>query len=57
MDYASMGQIMDWDPETKSFTPVGADAGQTFSELEIQKIMRDCVRGMDYCEYIFCMRE
>ena len=47
MDYAQYGQIMDWDIDTKKFSPCIPDKEQ-FSEKDIQKILRDCIRALDY---------
>ena len=47
IDYARYGQIMNWDTETLKFRPCIA-AKNEFSETDIQKILRDCVRGLDY---------
>jgi serine/threonine protein kinase len=42
---------MDWNPETLRFTP--CFKGKTyFTEKDIQKILRDCIRGLDYSKNI-----
>jgi hypothetical protein len=50
MDYAKYGQIMNWDVETLKFTPCLKSKTQ-FSERDIQKIMRDCIRALDYSKH------
>lgn len=41
---------MNWDTETLKFRPcIGAK--NEFSESDIQKILRDCVRGLDYRKF------
>ena len=47
LDYAKYGQIMDWDTDTLKFTPCLKSKPQ-FTERDIQKILRDCIRGLDY---------
>jgi len=47
MDYAKYGQIMDWNMDTLKFTPCLKSKPQ-FTERDIQKILRDCIRGLDY---------
>lgn len=47
IDYAKYGQIMDWDQDSLKFSPCFKGKPQ-FSEKDIQKILRDCVRGLDY---------
>jgi len=46
-----MGQVMEWDPDTFKFAPIGGSEGGMFTEREIQKIMRDCIRGLAYCNF------
>ena len=46
MDYAYYGQIMQWDSETLKFSPCLPDK-EFFSEKDIQKILRDCIRALD----------
>ena len=46
MDYAYYGQIMQWDSETLKFKPCLSDK-EFFTEKDIQKILRDCVRALD----------
>ena len=47
MDYAQYGQIMDWDSETRMFKPCIEDK-EFFQEKDIQKILRDCIRALDF---------
>ena len=47
IDYAKHGQIMNWNPETLRFTPCFKNKTY-FTEKDIQKILRDCIRGLDY---------
>jgi serine/threonine protein kinase len=49
IDYAKYGQIMQWDQDELKFTPCFKGKPQ-FSEKDIQKILRDCIRGLDYCK-------
>lgn len=57
MDYAQYGQIMNWDAEKLKFTPCFRGK-MNYSEKDIQKIMRDCIRGLDYrkAEFMFLIR-
>ena len=43
---------MQWDQEMLKFSPCFKGKIQ-FSEKDIQKILRDCVRGLDYCKMLF----
>ena len=54
MDYALYGQIMDWDSEERRFKPCVKDK-EYFSEKDIQKILRDCIRALDFSKkkYLF----
>eukprot|EP00347_Sterkiella_histriomuscorum_P005259 403357278 len=47
MDYAQYGQVMNWDVEARLFSPCVSDK-ECFSEKDIQKILRDCIRALDY---------
>ena len=47
LDYCQKGEIMNFDEETRLFSPCFEDVKE-FSEVEIQKIMRDCIVGLDY---------
>ena len=51
MDYAQYGQIMNWDIDSKKFSPCITDKEQ-FSEKDIQKILRDCIRALDYSNHL-----
>ena len=51
MDYAKYGQIMNWDPETLKFAPCFKNKTH-FDEVDIQKIIRDCVRCIDYSKLL-----
>jgi len=50
LDYAENGQIMNWDETALKFSPCIKNK-QHFSEKDIQKIARDCIRGLDYSNY------
>jgi [calcium/calmodulin-dependent protein kinase] kinase len=47
LDYCQQGQIMDYDEDTKEFLPLGDR--KYFTEVEVQRIMRDLVIGLQYC--------
>ena len=47
MDYAKYGEIMNWNMDSLKFTPCLKSKPQ-FTERDIQKILRDCIRGLDY---------
>ena len=47
LDYCQKGEIMNFDEDTRQFSPCFEDVNE-FSEVEIQKIMRDCIVGLDY---------
>lgn len=50
MDYAKYGEIMKWDIKKCVFKPFNNQ--DHFSESEIKKYMRHCIRGLNYCKYI-----
>lgn len=51
MQYALLGQIMEWDASNLRFIPcLSVEQEEHFSELEIQKLMRDISRGIYYCK-------
>lgn len=47
IDYAQFGEIMSWDDSTQSFETC-LDNKKFFNETDIQRIMRDCVLGLDF---------
>ena len=48
MDFAAYGEVMHWDLKTLKFNPYHKQR-EFFSEKEIKKIMRYCIRGLNYC--------
>jgi len=49
MDYASYGEVMKWDVKECVFSPYDPKK-DFFTEQEIKKIMRHCIRGLNYCK-------
>ena len=47
MDYAQHGEVMTWDADSMKFKPC-IEGKEQFTEVDIQKILRDCIRGLDY---------
>lgn len=54
MDYCKHGEVMKWDMHKLEFTPyrINGTPREKFTEMEIRKIMRNCVRGLNYCKYL-----
>lgn len=51
MDYAKFGEVMKWNSKSAIFIPyTGKDY---LCEKEIKKILRHCIRGLNYCTYYF----
>lgn len=47
IDFAEHGEIMRWDLETQKFKTC-LEFGKSFNDLDIKRIMRDCVLGLDF---------
>jgi len=47
IDYAAFGEIMSWDEHINEFMPC-LKSKKNFKEYDIQRIMRDCVIGLDF---------
>jgi hypothetical protein len=45
---------MNWDADNMKFHPCIKDK-EYFTEVDIQKILRDCIRGLDYSNYNKCL--
>jgi serine/threonine protein kinase len=51
MDFASFGEVLKWDSKSLQFRPYN---GKVFlCEKEIKKIMRHCIRGLNYCKIYY----
>ena len=50
MDYASNGEVMKWDAKNLVFKPYNGKA--ILCESEIKRILRHCIRGLNYCKEI-----
>lgn len=51
MDYAEHGEVLKWDILDCIFHPYDKDK-DTLSEQEIKKILRHCIRGLNYCNLL-----
>ena len=47
LDFASFGEIMSWDDRNQKFETC-LDNKKLFNDLDIQRIIRDCVLGLDF---------
>mmetsp|Transcript_18672 Transcript_18672/g.17787 ORF Transcript_18672/g.17787 Transcript_18672/m.17787 type:complete len:201 (+) Transcript_18672:250-852(+) len=47
MDYGQFGEVMKWDTKNYYFAPYDPKK-ENFSEKDIKKIMRQCIRGLNY---------
>jgi [calcium/calmodulin-dependent protein kinase] kinase len=47
IDYAQNGEIMEWDQDEQKFKTC-LEGGKSFNNLDIKRIMRDCVLGLDF---------
>ena len=58
IDFCGRGQVMDWDEKTMKFTPCFNVNGDYFKEVQIQRIMREVVCGLDYLhKNLICHRD
>ena len=48
MDLAQSGEVLKWDTKTLTFSPYTKK--KELSEQEIKKILRHCIRGLNYCK-------
>ena len=48
MDYCERGEVMKWSAKSAVFLPYDSDFNEFMPEVEIKKILRHCVRGLDY---------
>lgn len=49
MDYAEYGEVLKWDTKKCVFHPYNPK-WDSLTENEIKKIMRHCIRGLNYCK-------
>lgn len=47
MEFAEKGEVMSWNSKNLKFTPYNKSK-ESLGEMDIKKIMRDCIRGLNY---------